>query len=152
MKKFSFPLEALLQQRLRDEDLVKRDLADANSLIYSLQQELSDSEIQLKELQKSQLEARRNGTANNTVLRYSITYRNKIKIDMVRKGNEIQDAVGKASQIQNRLIEAVQRRKTVEILKEKKHEEWLEEIKKHEQKFLDDLAQQGYIRSRRNSK
>ncbi len=150
MKKFTFSLEALLQQRLRDEDLVKRELADINSVINIQQQELISLESQLKELQKSQVESRKSGTTNNTVLRYSISYRNKLKLDMMKKGHQIQESVAKASHIQNRLIEAVQKRKAVEILKEKKQEEWLAEVKKNEQKFLDDLAQQGYIRGRRN--
>ncbi len=73
-------------------------------------------------------------------------------IDTTREGIKIQAgrvaAAADKRQICLRLFEeASRRRKIVDSLREKKLEQYQEEVLQEEQKFLDDLAGQRYIRN-----
>jgi len=151
MKRFSFSLEALLEMRKRDEEAVKLELARKNQEIHQAQQELVGFEKSLKQLQEEQKKTRETVT-DILPLKYSVSYRNKLKLDMLKKGQDIFDLQNQRGDIRQRLVRATQRKRAIELIREKQYQEWLKENKLREQVFIDDVSQQGFIRKRKNAK
>ncbi len=147
MKRFSFSLDALLKKRLHDEEEIKLELARKNSEIYASQNELSSFYEQLKDLQEDQ-KRDRESASDILSLKYSVSFRNKLKIDILKKGQYIQELQKHFANIKHMLVLAKQKRKTIELIREKRYKEWQKEYKRKEQVFLDDVSQQGYIRNK----
>ncbi len=151
MKRFHFPLQALLEKRKREENAVKLELAHKNREIFQARQELVDYKTELEKLQKDQKETREN-ISDILPLRYSVSYRNKLKLDMLNKGQFIYELENQRGDIRQRLVKATQRKKAIELIREKRYQEWLKESKLKEQVFIDDVSQQGFIRKRKKAK
>ena len=149
MKRFKFSLEALLKIRSRTEESVKELLARKNSEIVKEETTLISIRDNLKQLQEESYENRA-AESNITKLRYSVNFRNQLKLDLLECGNRIQRLQEEAFEIQQRLIKATQEKRAIEILKEKKKLEWKKKNRIIEQKFMDDISAQGYIRKSRS--
>jgi len=146
MKKFTFDLSALLMLRKRDEERVMQLLADKNREIIAKQQNLDSATSALKELQSSE-KKRRGGNETVLELRYSVAYRYKLKADILAIGRAIQGLQGEADRIRQKLTVATQSRKALELIREQKQLAWKKEKNRFEQNFIDDVAQQRYIRN-----
>lgn len=151
MKRFEFPLEALLEKRKREEEAVKLELADKNKGITAAQEGLLDLERKLKHLQEEQKRHREKVT-DVLSLKLSVSYRNKLKLDMLKKGEDIHTLQMERGDIRKKLVKATQKKRALELLREKRYQEWLKENKRLEQVFLDDVSQQGFIRKKRSAK
>ncbi|HLV32697.1 MAG TPA: flagellar export protein FliJ [Chitinispirillaceae bacterium] len=146
MKKFRFNLETLLDMRKKTEDRVKLQLAEKNREIINLQQELSSILDQLKDFQKKEVQNRIDKNIDPVLLRYSVTYRFRLKKEMLELGRRIDDLKADAWKINRKLIDAIKERRAIEILKEKRFLEWKKEYSLKEQEYIDDISQQGFIR------
>ncbi len=145
MKRFSFPLDALLEIKKRREEAVKLALAKKNREIFNAQNEFALLHNKLQELQKEQKEKRKN-VKDVFSLKYSVSFRNKLKLDMLKKDRDIEKLKRQSEDIQHELVKATKEKKAIELVREKRYSEWLKQNKLHEQVFIDDLSQQGYIR------
>ncbi len=148
MKRFKFELETLLTIRTRAEQSVKEELARKNAEVLATQNKFSEIEESLRELQREEKEKRSVG-ANVTEMRFTVSYRNKLKGDLLRTGQNIQALQREAWIIKQRLIQATQEKKAIEILKEKKFLAWKKMNNIKEQGFIDDISGQGYIRKQK---
>jgi flagellar FliJ protein len=147
MKKFSFELQTLLEIRARKEDEIKLQLAEKNRLITYCNTELLRINEELKHLQVSEKQKRK--TQNSVMaLRYSVAYRHKLKQDLLKTGRKIDDLNADVYKIQVLLVNATKERKAIELIKEKRFQEWKKEYGSEQQKITDDISQQGYIRKR----
>ena len=151
MKRFEFPLEALLEKRKREEEAVKLELADKNKEITAAQNDILDLERKLKNLQEEQ-KKRRENIKDVLPLKMSVSYRNKLKLDMLKKGEDIHTLQMERGDIRKKLVKATQKKRALELLRENRYQEWLKENKRLEQVFLDDVSQQGFIRKKRSAK
>ena len=151
MKRFEFSLEALLEKRKREEEAVKLELADKNREIALAQGELLDFERELKELQELQ-KRQREYVTDVLPLKWSVSYRNKLKLDMVKKGEDIHRLQMERVDIRKKLVKATQKKRAIELLRENRYQEWLKENKHSQQVFLDDVSQQGFIRKKSSGK
>ncbi len=151
MRRFRFSLEALLEMRKREEEAVKLELARKNQEIYQVQNELNDFENQLQNLQAEQVKTREVVT-DVLPLKLSVSYRNKLKLDMLNKGRVIYELQMQRGDVRQRLVKATQRKKAIELIREKRYQEWLKENKLREQVFIDDVSQQGFIRKQKTAK
>ena len=151
MKRFEFPLEALLEKRKREEEAVKLELAEKNREITAAQNELQTIEGELKGLQKEE-KRRREKVKDVLPLKMSVSYRNKLKLDMLKKGEDIHTLQTERGDIRKKLVKARQKKRALELLRENRYQEWLKENKRLEQVFLDDVSQQGFIRKKRSAK
>ena len=80
MKRYRFRLETLLELRKRREDEIKLQLGKKNREIVAARKELAAASDALKSLQASEKKTRATATSA-LVLRYSVTYRFKLKED-----------------------------------------------------------------------
>ena len=147
MKKFVFKLDTLLRVKKSKEDEIKRRLAEKNREAESVRAEIKGAETELKEFQTSVKEHRSEGGESVAELRQSVSYRNALKIKLLKAGQKLDNVMVEAYGINQELIKAAQERRAVEIIREKRYEEWKKENAAAEQKFIDDLSQQMYVRA-----
>ncbi|MBD3419923.1 MAG: flagellar export protein FliJ [Chitinivibrionales bacterium] len=145
MRRFLFRLEPVLQMRKRREDSVKRDLARKNGEIDSARKTMNSLTGELQNLQEQE-KMRRATTSDIIGLRHSVSYRHKLKIGMLRQGRLIDRLRKEAGDIRQDLVDAKKEARAVELLKEKQLVEWRKNYRLEEQKFIDDISQQQYIR------
>ena len=147
MKKFTFRLEALLTVKKNTEEEIKRRLAIKNREAEEVRQEIERVQGRLKDFQSDEKATRRGGGEDVQSMRNSVAYRNALKLELLRAGQKLDDVVVGIYGINQELIKAAQERRAVEIIKEKRFDEWKRENAVAEQKFLDDLSQQMFIRN-----
>ncbi|MBN1982757.1 MAG: flagellar FliJ family protein [Chitinivibrionales bacterium] len=145
MKRFVFSLEALLKKRRQEEDAIKRQLADTNAKIVRLRQTIGEIHQRLADAQQTELQ-RRKHSPEVLSMRYSVIYRNNLKMELLTQGNYLNDAYQEQSRIQQNLARAMQRTKAVELLKEQRFGQWRKEYERSQRLFIDDISQQRYIR------
>ncbi|NLG19499.1 MAG: flagellar export protein FliJ [Fibrobacter sp.] len=151
MKKFRFQLDTLLELRKRKEEKIKLHLAEKNRQVMEAQIEINRIHDELKELQSS--EKHRRGTNESiTMLRYSVSYRFKLREDLLKAGQKMEDLRAEAVKVRKTLVTATKDRRAIEIVKERRLQEWKKENRTKEQGFIDDVSQQGFIRKTRSNK
>jgi flagellar export protein FliJ len=101
----------------------------------------------LKALQESE-KTSRSEHLDPVLLRYSISYRYILKKRLTDAIRQVDDLKAEASRIQKELVIATQKRKAVEIVKERRLVEWKRKNHIVEQNFNDDISQQAYIRKK----
>jgi flagellar export protein FliJ len=149
-KKFTFRLEALLTVKKNKEEEIKLRLAEKNREAEEVRLEIERVQDTLKNFQKEGKEKRRDGGENVLSMRNSVSYRNALKMELLRAGQKLDDVMVSIYGINMELIKAAQERRAVEIIKENRYQEWKKENAVAEQKFIDDLSQQRFIRSQKS--
>jgi len=109
--------------------------------------EIERAQGKLKDFQRSVKEQRLCGGENVADLRQSVSHRNALKLNLLKTGQKLDSVMVEAYGINQELIKAAQERRAVEIIREKRYEEWKKENAAAEQKFIDELSQQMYVRA-----
>jgi flagellar protein FliJ len=147
VKKFVFKLDTLLKVKKNKEDEIKRRLAKKNREAEAVRAEIEAAHAELNDFQRNVKEQRTQGGECVADLRQSVSYRNALKLKLLKAGQKLDNVMVAAYGINQELIKAAQERRAVEIIREKRYEEWKKENAAAEQKFIDDLSQQMYIRA-----
>ena len=146
MQKFRFKLQRLLDFRKIREEQAEAEFAKATrvflhekELLRQLETKLADTFSRLKQEQEK--------LSSLLTLKLFQDY-----IDTIREGIKLQAvkvaaAADRRQQCLRKLEEAARKRKGVESLKEKKLQQYHEEVLQEEQAFLDELSGQRYIRN-----
>ena len=150
MQRFRFSLETLLDLRRRKEEEVKLALAAKRGQIRKERQAMADMGEQLARMQQEQKEKRAT-TMDVASMRHAVAYRHKLKLDMLAEGRLIQALQQEAEDIRQQLIKATQQVRALELLRERRFEEWRKQYKAEEQGIIDDVSQQGFIRKKREA-
>jgi len=140
MKKFEFSLQSILELRLREEDEAKAFLATQESELQRVGNELNQKKQELQDFQSREKEDRKSADSASQ-LRYSVSWRNTLKLDLLKIGQKLQDVSLDIERARKKLTEATVKRKSLEMLRDKKKSQWQKEYNKNEQKFLDEIAQ-----------
>ncbi len=150
MKKFTFSLQAVLDMRKHREDDLKRTLADKLRQIGQVQKQLGTLAEDLRDFQKNELQQR--AQAHDVVhLRHSVNYRNKIKLEMIRVGQQLDHMKADADGTRRTLVDATQQRRAIEVLKEKRYSQWRKDAAAREQEIIDDVSQSVFLRGKLSS-
>lgn len=147
MQRFVFSMQTILDLRLKEEEKILLDLADKE---MELQRGKETLEQLKKELEKYQADQKSNRLKQSALsLKHSVSWRHSLKKDLLIKAQELQEIVADISHIRTRLLDATQKRKSLELLRDKQKDSWQKEYNRKEQIFLDELAQNQY-RSKHN--
>jgi flagellar FliJ protein len=149
MKRFSFSLQSILELRERDEEDAKMALAEKEAELIRCKGEQQQLEQNLIQFQLEQKEERTSGQSV-AELSYSVHWRNKLKLDIVHKNQEMEEIRSDIDLARANLLEATKKRKGMELLREKKLEQWQKERNRKDQEFLDELAGNAHIRKHRS--
>ena len=145
MQRFQFKLQRLLDYRKIREDQAQAEFVKATRVFLHEQGRLQKLKLVLGETMQG-LEAEQNKPSSPYMLKLYQDY-----IDIVREGVRLQTAkVTAADQARQNALkafeEAARSRKAVESLREKRLEQYQEEVMREEQSFLDELAGQRFTR------
>jgi flagellar FliJ protein len=138
MAKFVFRLEAVLNVKRQQEENIKNELGKAMQRLEAEKQKLSRLERS-----KEEIIAEFNNKAKKTTVHKLIefnAYLSLLKSNISRQKERVNKAELDVDKIREELVKAVQERKILEKLKEKKHDEYLIEQKKLEQKTNDEIV------------
>lgn len=147
MKKFVFTLQAVLDMRRHKEDELKRVLAQQLNQINSAQNHLGSLAENLRDFQRDERDFRAQ-SGDVTHLRHSVNYRNKLKLEMLRIGQQLDHMRADADGTRTSLVGATQQRRAIELLKENRYNQWRKHVSAQEQGFIDDISQNAFIRKK----
>lgn len=139
MPRFHFALEPLLRARRAAEEVVQRRVAE-------IAEELRALEDRLRRQQESIAEGKRSLRAGLTglVRMPELRLHASAAIQLTRKGHRlVLEMAGLHKRLEAarlELVEAARQRRAIEILRERRFEEWKREIEKQETNALDELA------------
>lgn len=143
---FNFRLEALRQYRNFQEDAVQRELAEAqrhrDQEIDRLQS-LLDKRTRAEESLRREQEKSTNGPH----MALYDSYLNRLATEIADQRIRISQAEAQCSLKMQELLEAMQNRKTIDKLKEKDLQAYIENLNQHEQKFLNEIAINQFTRN-----
>ena len=139
MARFKFALEALLNHRLHQEEIIQKELAvcacgvrDEKMILARIQQ---DKEKAVAEIHQKQLR----GIAISEHILYA-NFLEGLARNMVVQQEKVKESEKKFAQKRDDLIEAVKKRKTIENLREKGLAVFSRKMLKLDQCFLDEVA------------
>jgi len=141
MKRFEFNLQSILELRIREEDEAKAFLMAQEAEFHKVNSEFHSKKEELQNFQTREKETRKDDGATASTLKFSISWRNTLKLDLLKLGQQLQDISIDVARAKDKLTEATIKRKSLETLRDKKKSQWQKEFNKNEQKFLDEIAQ-----------
>lgn len=136
---YVFKLEALRRYRQFQEDELQRELAAALgrkeaalAVVAAHQERLDQAGRDLDRLQRSATE----------IFQLEIYQRFMMRIDgeIEEQNRKVEEIEADCQQIRLQLMEAMQKRKTLERLKENELNQYMEELSREEQKFINEIA------------
>lgn len=146
MKKFKFKLQKLLDIKLAAEDVIKHELAKAvgEQNVLRVKQQKYIAEIEKEK--KTFHEKMKTGKYQFNELRV-YSHFNEFADKVIKDSEqEIESMEPAINEIRSRLTEATKARRVIEKLKEKRYSEWKYEVRKHEDKEIDDMNQRVFAR------
>lgn len=150
MKRFVFSLQSVLELREREEEDAKMELASKEGELKTCRDEMEVIRLDLQQFQSDQKNARSTGQGV-AALRMSVSWRNKLKLDLLKKAQEMQEIEMDIDRSRAKLLEATKKKKGLELLRDKKLQEWQRLRNRKDQEFLDELATNAHIRKLRES-
>ena len=143
MAKFMYRMQNILNIKYKMEEQVKAEFADANYR-YNLEVEKLNSYVSKKYNLEEELKELYNSKLDLKKIRLTIAAIDKMKELIELQIIEVNKAYEVVEQVRAKLAEAMIERKTHETLKEKAFEEFLEELKKEDDKIIDELVAYRY--------
>ena len=144
MPRFIFELEAVLKQRLAEERerqqavaALEREKQQLEELIRTCQRDLTSERDELRDQLSSTRDAR--STLDLRGVRFQAGASLRLVALAQRAVLELAGTHKKIDAARLLLLQATMRRKGVEMLKERRYEEWRQEQKKREEAALDEL-------------
>ena len=143
---FKFKLEALLNQRRYQEELLQKDLAEAKNVLIDEQTKLRGQKDTKRQCVQVLHDKQQTSKSAAYILSF-FTYIDRLSNEIEAQQQCVIDAESKFIAVRNDLIEAVKKRKSLEKLKEQQHHAYLQEIQKTERNFMDEVAVNRHIRN-----
>lgn len=138
MAKFIFRLEAVLNVKRQQEENIKNELGKAIQRLETEKQKLAGFERSKEEI-ISEFNRKTKKTTVHKLIEFN-SYLSLLKTNIIHQKERVNKAALDVDKIREELVKAVQERKILEKLKEKKHDEYLIEQKKLEQKTNDEIV------------
>lgn len=150
MGRFRFSLENILSMKEKLEEQAKNEYAQANALLFTEEQKLSDLTVRL--------DGAKDRLKNVLVEKLSVTEIRKredaveiIKTYVLQQKLIVKQCEKQVEVARQKLQEAMQERKIYEKLKEKAFEEFVREEGRQEQKITDELMSYKYGTKAKNA-
>ena len=147
MRKFRFRLETLLKFRKLQEEQAQIKLAEASNRLLQEQEMLAGMKDQLA-LTLDLLSREQAGNPTIDTLKTFSFYIDKIKSDIAAQQERVNKAAADRQECLRAMEAAMQQRKLVDNLKDKRLEQYHNELLQEEQKILDELGTQAFMRDK----
>jgi len=146
-KRFIFRLQTVLEVKERQEEEEKRKLSEL--IAWQRQEEQILAQMVHKEQATRQMLKDKQAAGvyfEVDELKRISYFLKKIAADIEAQKAKLIEIARRIEEQRQNLIKAAQEKKTLEMLKEQHHHEWLREIEEEEARFLDELATLKYAR------
>jgi flagellar protein FliJ len=147
MKKFRFRLETLLKFRKMEEEQAQIKMTEANMRLYKEQEFLNQFQNKLLG-SLTLLSEEHAGSPTIETLKTFSYYIDKIKKDIIFQQEQIVKAEAYRQECLVGLEAAMKQRKLVDNLRKKRLEQYNIELLQDEQKVLDELGTQAFMRNK----
>jgi flagellar FliJ protein len=138
--KFKFSLEKVLQHRKILENLAQRDFQEAQAVLTHNEEILNSLKNQMTQSFEESFKTQHGSGQTSEQLKTIHDFMLGQKVRIQRQEAKIQEIRKLVEEKREILREKATDYKIIERLREKKKAEWLEEMKKKEQKELDDIS------------
>ena len=146
MKKFKFQLETLLKVTTMERDKKQVELAEAAHKVEEEREKLAQYLAEMQKGQQDFDELTQKGKIKvNTVIMYTNFFNYK-RLQIEQQQKAILQAENERKQKLKELVDVTNKLKSIEQLKEKRRQEYFQEMMAEEQKILDELGGQLYFR------
>lgn len=143
---YHFKLEALRQYRNFQEDIKKKELAQAQR--YRDQQiEYLDALIDKRSQLELDLKSEQQNASNGPHMALYDQYLKRISKEITAQRQKLEEAETRCKEKMGNLHQAMQHRKTIEKLKEKDFHAYMQSLNQTEQKFINEIAINQYARN-----
>lgn len=139
VKKFEFTLSALLKVRLKKEEIARNNLMDSHRILKRVSDDLEELLNEKQQIDQKISTIQKKLRNTNDLLKlfeYLEVMQKKIK----RQEEIVKEARFAAEIKRKEAITAMQERKVIENIKEKKYKEWEKEFFDAERKAFDELS------------
>jgi flagellar export protein FliJ len=145
---YRFKLEALRQYRTFQEESCQKEMAEAQRLRDQEAARLEEMGA-LRDKTEKALAKECQGRTTGPCLSIYNSYLNKLTVDIFSQKRQLAEAEKKLVEKREALLLAMQKRKTLDRLKEKGREAYLENLNSEEEKFINEMAINRYNANRR---
>ena len=143
MNIFRFRLQQLLNFRIRKEDSLKRDMAEARQLLYNEELRLQGLRDELVAFYREWEEQQKRSHSIEDFRVYH-DYQARLQLSMDQQRQKIADQEKVVEEVRNNLVAASKDKRVLERLKDRKHQEYVKAADKEEQGFLDHIGTRAY--------
>ena len=147
MSTFKYKLENVLNVREKLEGIKQKEYAKALAILENekkikrkIDHALNQSTLIFKESIEDKIDPR--------VIKMQQNYHSLLKVQKDLAVANVAVAKKKTSKQRNELLNAMKNKKTLEVLKEKKFEQFIDEEKKQEQQIVDEIVSFAYKHSK----
>lgn len=142
---YRFRLEALLNHRRHQQEVLQKQLADAQKKLANEQQKLR---IIKREKQANAQLLRKKQKESNTVtdILIYVTFIEKLSKNIKNQHERVQEAGEMVTRKRNELMAAMKKRKALEKLKEKGWQAYQQRLMTNERKLMDEVASTRHAR------
>ena len=142
---YRFRLEALLNHRCHQQEVLQKQLADAQKKLANEQQKLR---IIKREKQANAQLLRKKQKESNTVtdILIYVTFIEKLSKNIKNQHERVQEAGEMVTRKRNELMAAMKKRKALEKLKEKGWQAYQQRLMTNERKLIDEVASTRHAR------
>lgn len=138
--KFKFVFAKLLEHRRKLEDIARKNYLEAQAKVDTSMRMLDGFYEQVEHARKQAGELSQTDGPHAASLGQIDQFINGQKIRIERQRAEVRELMGEAERMQELLIEAAKETKTLDKLRERRHEEYKVKRKKMELKEADELV------------
>jgi flagellar protein FliJ len=141
MKKFKFQLQALLKLREKEEEKVKKELADSLLQLAEI-----NKEIQKNQKEYTQLTVEYNSNKSTLEISHYFYYLQGLSKKIAHLEDDMMRMQNKVTQNQLALIESQKKVKPLHNLKEKEYKEWEKQMNVLENKMMDEVSVTRFLK------
>lgn len=146
MAAFKFRLQKVLDYKQQVEDTKKQELFRLMKIFYEEEKILHGfHELLLKKL--SEFEEKQQGVLDVLELLFYSGFIARLNDDIDRQREKLKQLAKQIEQKREEVISASKERRIMEKLREKKYGEFMKEESRREQKFLDEIGNNAYVRN-----
>lgn len=143
---YRFNLEPVLNHKSFIEEQLQKELALFKAIVEDEKNHLINLKKTKKKLSGELQEKQKHGTSISETILY-IKFIEQLLNAMEKQQIKLFEAEKRLEKKRDELIEAMKNRKILEKLKEKKENEYWEEVSKDDQDFMNEVAINGFNRS-----
>ncbi len=143
MAKYVYKLQSLINVKEKLEEQKKNELAIQNNKLNKEKEILDNYYLEISDILQQQ-EEKQTLKINAFQMQQYIKYIDKLKLEIEKQVKVVEKEKQIAEKIRLELLEFTKAKKSLEKLKEKDYQNYLEEEKKAEQKIVDEIVSYKY--------